>query len=258
MLAFDETGRPGGRPLILVHGWCCHRGHMAGLRAHFSATHHVFAVDLPGHGQTALGDTPPRLDSFATSVCSFLAERNLRQVVLVGHSMGGMVSVLAAAREPDLIASVVNLDGPVPLTPPAHAVYRDLFDRLDTEGFQSVVGRFVREVFFLPSERGPVSEAIIADMLSRPETPALALLRQFPTFDAESALRAGRAPLLFIGSSHPRFDEPGLVRVRPDAWVARVALSGHFVQVFALPQVTAMIEKFLALETDSVSVASSG
>ena len=110
MLAFDESGRPDDRPIVLVHGWCCHRGHLAGLRAHFSATYHVFAVDLPGHGQTALGDTPPRLDSFAASLCSFLAERDLRQVVLVGHSMGGMVSVLAAAREPERIASVINLD----------------------------------------------------------------------------------------------------------------------------------------------------
>ncbi|HEU4679105.1 MAG TPA: alpha/beta fold hydrolase [Terrimicrobiaceae bacterium] len=252
MLAFDEAGRPGGRPIVLVHGWCCHRGHMAGLRAHFSATDHVFAVDLPGHGQTALGDTPPRLNSFAASLCSFLAGRDLRQVVLVGHSMGGMVSVLAAAQEPDRIARVVNLDGPVPLTAPAHAVYRDLFERLDAEGFQSVIGRFIREVFFLSTERGPVSEAIVVDMLSRPEALALPLLRQFPTFDAESALRAGRAPLLFIGSSHPRFDEAGLVRVRPDAWVARVALSGHFVQVFALPQVTAMIERFLALPIEPV------
>ena len=33
-------------------------------------------------------------------------------------------------------------------------------------------------------------------------------------------------------------------------WVARVAVSGHFMQIFALPQVIAMIEKFIAVEIE--------
>jgi len=73
-------------------------------------------------------------------------------------------------------------------------------------------------------------------------------MSQFPALDAEKALNACHAPILFIGSSHPRFDESTLVRVRPDAWIARVAVAGHFVQIFALPQVSAMIEKFLESE----------
>jgi hypothetical protein len=80
-------------------------------------------------------------------------------------------------------------------------------------------------------------------------------MRQFPTFDAEPALSACHAPLLFIGGSHPRFDESTLVKARPDAWIDRVAVSGHFVQIFALPQVVAMIEKFLASEIENWSVA---
>ncbi|MGB7790607.1 MAG: hypothetical protein WBL39_05310 [Terrimicrobiaceae bacterium] len=36
-----------------------------------------------------------------------------------------------------------------------------------------------------------------------------------------------------------------LAQLQPHAWISRVALSGHFVQIFALPQVIAMIEKFL-------------
>jgi pimeloyl-ACP methyl ester carboxylesterase len=253
MLAFDEAGLPEKRPLILVHGWCCNRRHMAGLAAHFTATHRVFAVDLPGHGQTPLDDTPALLNSFAATLCSFIAERGLYQAVLVGHSMGGVLCVLAAAQRPELIAGVVNLDGAVPLTAKARAGYRDLFTRINAEGFGAVAPRFLREAFFLPRELGPIGDEIIADMLSCPEE--LALMRQFPTFDAEPALSAYHAPLLFIGGSHPRFDESTLVKARPDAWIDRVAVSGHFVQIFALPQVVAMIEKFLASEIENWSVA---
>jgi pimeloyl-ACP methyl ester carboxylesterase len=52
MLSFDESGQRGGRPLVFVHGWCGNRSQMAGLFRHFSKSQHVFAVDLPGHGET--------------------------------------------------------------------------------------------------------------------------------------------------------------------------------------------------------------
>jgi pimeloyl-ACP methyl ester carboxylesterase len=223
---------------------------MEGLLTHFARTHHVFAVDLPGHGQTPLEGTPASLDAFAATICDFLSERGLNKAVLVGHSMGGILSVLAAGREPELIAGEVNLDGGLPLTAAGRAAYRELFARITAEGFRAVAPGFLREVFFLPRERGPLCEQIVADMLSLPESLALALVRQFPRLDAEPALKACHSPLLFVGGSHPRFDESILMKVRPDAWIARVAIAGHFLQIFALPQVAAMIEKFLESEID--------
>jgi pimeloyl-ACP methyl ester carboxylesterase len=250
MLAFHEAGHRGKKPLIFVHGWCCNRLHMEGLLKHFSTSHNVFAVDLPGHGRTPLEGTPPVFDAFAATVSGFLVEHGLSGAVLVGHSMGGILSVMAAGETPELVAAVVNLDGALPLTPSAHSGYRDVFARINAQGFRAVVPRFLSEVYFLPHERGPLSEKIIADMLSVPESLALALMSQFPTLVAEPVLRACHAPVLFIGGSHPRFDESTLLKLRPDAWIARVAVSGHFLQVFALPQITAMIEKFLEFGID--------
>ena len=87
-------------------------------------------------------------------------------------------------------------------------------------------------------------------MISHPEGLASALLKEFPALEGESVLSASRTPLLFIGGSYPRFDEAALKKVRPEAWVARVAVSGHFMQIFALPQIVPMIEKFIAVEVE--------
>ena len=86
-----------------------------------------------------------------------------------------------------------------------------------------------------PFEHGAITEAIVAGMISHPEGLASALLKEFPALEAEPVLSAFRTPLLFIGGSYPRFDEASLKKVRPEALVARVAVSGHFMQVFALP-----------------------
>jgi pimeloyl-ACP methyl ester carboxylesterase len=250
MLAFEEAGSPANRPLIFLHGWCLNRGDMKELMQHFSARHHVIAVDLPGHGESPLGGVSPCFESFAESVSAFIAERQLNQPVLIGHSMGGVISVVTAALDPKSVGGVVNLDGAVPIPPSVRDGYRDLFIRINREGFQSVVAQFVREAFFLPFERGPISEAIVSRMISQPERIALALLKEFPALDAAPILVASQRPSLFIGSFRPRFDETALKKVRPDAWVARVAVSGHFIQIFALPQIVAMIEKFIAVEIE--------
>ena len=245
MLSFDEAGQSGGKPLVFVHGWCCNRSHMAGLFRHFSKSQRVFAVDLPGHGETPLRDTPARLDAFAASLSGFLKERGLFDAVLVGHSMGGMLSVLAAGQQPERVAGVINLDGALPLTASARAGYEEVLVRIKAEGFRPIVARFIKDAFFLPHERGPLCEQIVLEMLSVPEDLAVALMSQFPTLDAAKALTACRVPMLCIGGSYPRFDQSALARLQPHAWISRVALSGHFVQIFALPQVIAMIEKFL-------------
>jgi pimeloyl-ACP methyl ester carboxylesterase len=243
-LSFVEGGS-GGRPMVFIHGWSCNRSHMRGLFEHFAASRRVLAPDLPGHGETPLRDVPATFTGFSRALAQFCSDHDLRNATLVGHSMGGVLAIHAAGMCPDRIAHVVNLDGALPLRPEALAAYADLFAEIRRDGFRAVVERFVRKAFFLPEEAGAEADAIVASMVSSDEDVAIQLLGQFPAIDAAAALGACRAPVLYVGSSHPRFDESAVERLRPDIWIARAAVSGHFVQVFALPQVAAMIEQFL-------------
>jgi pimeloyl-ACP methyl ester carboxylesterase len=78
-------------------------------------------VDLPGHGHS---DRPVdfgyTLDDHAAAVAAVLDAERLRGVDLVGHSMGGDIAIVLAARRPDLVGRIVvaeaNLD-PLPPTP---------------------------------------------------------------------------------------------------------------------------------------------
>ena len=54
-----------------------------------------------------------------------------------------------------LLAGVVNLDGAVPITAAGRDGYRDLFARINREGFQPVVAQFIRQVFFFRSSMAP-------------------------------------------------------------------------------------------------------
>ena len=84
------------------------------------AGHRSLLIDLPGHG---LSDRPARfgytLDDHAAAVAALLDAERLRGR-RVGHSMGGSIGIVLAARRPDLVARLVvaeaNLD-PLPPSP---------------------------------------------------------------------------------------------------------------------------------------------
>src|SRR5262249_44329442 len=71
----------------------------AGLRA--------VAFDSRGHGESQAGETGHSIDNLADDLRTVLEELDLRDVVLVGHSMGGMAVQAFAIRHPDVLAARV-------------------------------------------------------------------------------------------------------------------------------------------------------
>jgi len=73
----------------LLARWCAHHGHG------------VLAVDLPGHGRSA-GTPLGSVEALADWVPALLGAAGVARATLVGHSMGSLVALEAAAREPKL------------------------------------------------------------------------------------------------------------------------------------------------------------
>ena len=66
----------------------------------------VYALDLPGHGQSAKRMANPDLQSMTKAVVEFMDEIGLPSAHLVGHSMGGAIAMALAATEPGKIKSL--------------------------------------------------------------------------------------------------------------------------------------------------------
>jgi non-heme chloroperoxidase len=89
-LAVNDWG--GGRPLVLVHAWGLH-GHMwnAQIPALLAAGLRCVTIDLRGHGRSDRPTIGYDLDTMAGDVRCVLDALDLRDVVLVGHSMAGAI-----------------------------------------------------------------------------------------------------------------------------------------------------------------------
>lgn len=108
-LAYEIRGS-GSPALLFVHGWCCNRGQWRETLEEFAAEHRVVSFDLGGHGDSRGEREEWTLDAFAGDVEAVIRQLQLDDVVVVGHSMGGPVACLAAARLPELIVGVVGVE----------------------------------------------------------------------------------------------------------------------------------------------------
>ena len=98
-LHYLDYGTAGERPMLCVHGGAAHAHWFDFVAPAFTRDHHVLALDLRGHGDSAWADPSTYAwKSFADDIDAFVDKLDLRDFVLVGHSMGGM-TVLSHARQ---------------------------------------------------------------------------------------------------------------------------------------------------------------
>ena len=108
-LVFEARGE-GAPALVFVHGWCCDRSFWRDQVSVFAADHRIVTLDLGGHGRSGRERARWDLEGLARDVAAVVEELDLERVILVGHSMGGPVCVLAAPLLPDRVLGVVGVD----------------------------------------------------------------------------------------------------------------------------------------------------
>jgi pyruvate dehydrogenase E2 component (dihydrolipoamide acetyltransferase) len=101
----------GGTPAVLIHGFGGDLNNWLFNHAELAAHRAVWALDLPGHGESGKALDTGSLDELADSVIAFLDDRGIERAHLVGHSMGGAVSMTVAAKAPERVASLALIAG---------------------------------------------------------------------------------------------------------------------------------------------------
>ncbi len=110
----DFGGPEHAPPLVLVHGLGGSHANWLAVGPALAEDHRVLAPDLAGHGLTFPDHRRTDVDSNQRLLDRFLREVVREPVVLTGNSMGGMISILQAARNPDTVRALVLVDPAVP------------------------------------------------------------------------------------------------------------------------------------------------
>ncbi len=164
---YFEVRGEGSPALLFIHGWSCDRSYWDAQVEHFSQNHRVVAVDLAGHGESGQDRAEWTSKAFGNDVIAVIEKLNLDNVILIGHSMGGVIMVEVASRIPERIIGLVGADT---LNNLEEEITQEIFDEFTApfrEDFPKAVDEFVRTMF--PETADPVLvEKIAADISSAP------------------------------------------------------------------------------------------
>jgi len=106
----QEEGLPRRQVALLIHGWSSSWYAMSPLLRTLRQRFRCLAVDLPGYGKSPRLKQRATIPAYADLLAELISEVSDGPVVLVGHSMGGMISVTLALRHSVLVERMVLID----------------------------------------------------------------------------------------------------------------------------------------------------
>jgi abhydrolase domain-containing protein 6 len=191
-----------GDTLVLIHGFGANKDNWTRLAKEFKGEFNVYAIDLPGHGDSSKPlDIGYRFEDQVSYLNQVLAELGVKQFHMMGNSMGGAITALYAATHPEQIQTAVLfdpagifeyeselvdrvLDGDNPLIPKKKGDFDKLLDfALEKRPFvpwpifdvmeeKAIANREVNEVIFA-AIRDTGFEPDFRDAITRIEAPVL-------------------------------------------------------------------------------------
>jgi pimeloyl-ACP methyl ester carboxylesterase/CRP-like cAMP-binding protein len=106
---YVEAGKKGRQIALLIHGWSSSWYATSPLLGQLAQRFHCIAIDLPGYGQSPPLEETTTIPKYVELLAKLIGKMSDGPVVLVGHSMGGMISLTLAMTHPILVERMVLL-----------------------------------------------------------------------------------------------------------------------------------------------------
>ena len=185
--------------LVLVHGWMCDQSYwdeqIAGLVERFG----VVTVDVAGHGTSAANRESWTISSLGGDVAAVINKLHLDDVIVVGHSMGGLVALDVARQMPGAVIGVIGVDTLQDVDAERDVAENEKFLKALREDFKPTCDGFVRSMFVEGTDPALV-DRIAIDMCSGPGEVGAALIQAYVEYDHSQALADAEVPIRAINA----------------------------------------------------------
>ncbi|MFC1941728.1 alpha/beta fold hydrolase [Chloroflexota bacterium] len=108
-LHYLDWGNPGATPMLLVHGQSGNARNWDFFARSMNREYHVLALDQRGHGDSCWAGNY-MIPEYVADLTKLVDNLELKDIVLIGHSLGGVNSIIYAAAHPDRVARLIIVD----------------------------------------------------------------------------------------------------------------------------------------------------
>ena len=156
----------GDTTLLFLHGWCIDGTYWKNQVDYFSKNCNVYAIDLPGFGKSKAERTNWTIEEYANDVTAFIDTMNLKNVVIIGHSMAGVIMLQTALSNNSKIVGIVGVDNfkfiDVSFTPEQMKQMTDFFPMLQND-FNNSAPVYADMMLFHPTTSKEVKDRVKTD-----------------------------------------------------------------------------------------------
>jgi pimeloyl-ACP methyl ester carboxylesterase len=225
---YAERGerRAGSPSVVFIHGAGAGSGIWSMTLSRVARTAHAIAIDLPGHGPSALGDLAAlSLERYRDAVGELCGALCLGPSVLVGHSMGALVALEAALAWPDKVRALVLVAAApkMPVDPELRALLRD-----DPDG----AALWLADHGLSPHAKPAVRRGFLAAGAAAPPEVTRADFEIVRAADLADRLAAIACPVTWLDGADDAIVPPALREGRPGE-VVTVPAAGHLLPIEA-------------------------
>lgn len=240
-----------GAPIVILHGLFGSSDNWGSIGKQLAERYDVLLVDQRDHGRSPHTD---HIDypSMADDVHKLIADLGLREVVLVGHSMGGKTAMYLAHARPDLLKHMVVVDmGPreYPIDNQAPIIEALLTSDLAHKHTRKEVEQHLAQ--YVP-EPGVQQFLLKSLYWETPETLAWrfnvpVITRDMPKILGPAPAATIRVPTTFVRGGQSEYitreDVPAIREQFPNSHIETVDFAGHWVHAQAPEEVMAVIDR---------------
>ena len=163
--------------LVFVHGWSCDTRYWRNQIDIFSQNHKIVLIDLAGHGHSGMNREVYTMEAFGEDVKVVVEATGSKNVILIGHSMGGAVIAQAALLMPKRVKGLIGVDTYQNVEYPLSQEECEAMMIPFKENFQKGTHQFVQQMQ-LPNNDAQLNKWIQEDMSSASPIVAISAMKE--------------------------------------------------------------------------------
>ncbi len=241
----------GDTTLLFLHGWCIDGTYWENQVDYFSKNYNVYAIDLPGFGKSKAVRTNWTIEEYAHDVTAFIDSMNLKNVVIIGHSMAGEIMLQTALTNNPKIAGIVGVDNfksiDVVLPPEQMKQMTDFFPLLEKD-FKNSAPIYADLMLFHPTTSKEVKDRVKADFANSDPVIGYGTIMtqmQYSDHDAQRLEQLNYKLYSINGDSFPT-NETGLENHCKNGFqVENISATGHYPMIEKPAEFNLILEKVL-------------